>query len=507
MSDISVAATSLLDAGKEMELIVETHAIDGTRLKVRQRGVIGTNATREGKPSPDSLEALRQLKSALRSPKFRLFCRQEFFLGAIDRLYFAQNDFIECLYENGFGNVHKATRTEWSHIRSLLGKPRRMSACFLKEERAKLERYRDDVRCIQQGLTIFCDEFPFPEEVPARLFEGQSVVAVHPITTHLHTGVIVPLTKELRSVIAGPKDMNWSSDQEMPPNLYCVRFDQKSLPPAMVSDTDVMPFGHLHSSLSKLQHPIGPRFPHAAGDAHMVANLLRLLDRKEALLTHLRTMNDQIERIRKPSSPTQSTNTEPHVQTPATTATAKVTAEVTAKVTAEVTAKVTGDVTGDVTADGKEKKQTSSESKTGKVPLAFKQQYAWVIVELEKASRSLDNALQAMRLRQSGISLGEAGSDLSVHVSQLCYQRAREMMQSMREKMAGGSTMSSKISNLIVCCISLILLIQFCAERGLQPLGLDAVLESVRPTHPQNQKLFDRIQTSVRKMKAMLSAV
>lgn len=37
------------------------------------------------------------------------------------------------------------TRTEWSVLRGALGKPRRLSLAFLKQERQKLEAYR----CIQ----------------------------------------------------------------------------------------------------------------------------------------------------------------------------------------------------------------------------------------------------------------------------------------------------------------------------------------------------------------------
>ena len=61
---------------------------------------------------------------ALKSKKFRAFCRQEYFVSAIDRLYFAQNDFIECLYEHGLGKVTRVSRAEWSYVRSILGKPR-----------------------------------------------------------------------------------------------------------------------------------------------------------------------------------------------------------------------------------------------------------------------------------------------------------------------------------------------------------------------------------------------
>jgi len=51
----------------------------------------------------------------------------------------------------GAGQVNKLCRAEWAAIRTVMGRPRRLSATFLAEERGKLERYRHDVRLVQQG--------------------------------------------------------------------------------------------------------------------------------------------------------------------------------------------------------------------------------------------------------------------------------------------------------------------------------------------------------------------
>lgn len=47
--------------------------------------------------------------------------------------------------------VGKLCRAEWAAIRTVMGRPRRLSSTFLREERGKLERYRQDVRLVQQG--------------------------------------------------------------------------------------------------------------------------------------------------------------------------------------------------------------------------------------------------------------------------------------------------------------------------------------------------------------------
>jgi hypothetical protein len=50
----------------------------------------------------------------------------------------------------GLGHVTHLTRIEWSFVRTLIGRPRRLSAAFLAAERAKLAAYRHEVRTLRQ---------------------------------------------------------------------------------------------------------------------------------------------------------------------------------------------------------------------------------------------------------------------------------------------------------------------------------------------------------------------
>ena len=77
----------------------------------------------------------------------------EWFYSDIDRVYFQVNDFQECLNDLGLSKVRKLTRVEWSQVRSAMGKPRRLSRAFLKQERTKLYNTRSNVRLLRQGET------------------------------------------------------------------------------------------------------------------------------------------------------------------------------------------------------------------------------------------------------------------------------------------------------------------------------------------------------------------
>ena len=59
-------------------------------------------------------------------------------------------DALRCLQEFvvhvGLGPGVRLTRREWGAVRRALGRPRRLSLAFLRQERAKLETYRNIVR-------------------------------------------------------------------------------------------------------------------------------------------------------------------------------------------------------------------------------------------------------------------------------------------------------------------------------------------------------------------------
>lgn len=92
-------------------------------------------------PGSDKLLEAR-LNSALANPKFRQWCLYEFFYATIDQEFFAQNDFQQCLDGLGLASVTHLTRPKWRYVRSVIGKPRRVSHAFFMEERTNLNAHR-----------------------------------------------------------------------------------------------------------------------------------------------------------------------------------------------------------------------------------------------------------------------------------------------------------------------------------------------------------------------------
>jgi len=166
-------------------------------------------------PRPTRLAQTPQerLRNALLSPKLRRWCQFEWFYSAIDRPWFAQNEFMEYLDHLGMSQVTRLTRAEWCMIRASLGRPRRLSLPFLREERQKLENYRKEARLWYQKPGDLPDTFPGP------LLVGQSVVAVHPKTRQMHDGQVLTVDRDKARV-----------------QFHCVQLGSE-----LVADTEVMP--------------------------------------------------------------------------------------------------------------------------------------------------------------------------------------------------------------------------------------------------------------------------
>lgn len=73
---------------------------------------------------------------------------------------------------------------------SSLGRPRRFSVQFLKEEREKLYQYRDSVRKHYAELRAGTRE-GLPTDLARPLSVGQRVVALHPRTREIHDGNVL----------------------------------------------------------------------------------------------------------------------------------------------------------------------------------------------------------------------------------------------------------------------------------------------------------------------------
>ncbi|KAI8012289.1 Protein ALWAYS EARLY 3 [Camellia lanceoleosa] len=159
-----------------------------------------------------------KLSNCLSNHQARRWCAFEWFYSAVDYLWFAKREFVEYLNHVGLGHVPRLTRVEWGVIRSSLGKPRRFSEQFLREEKEKLNQYRESVRTHYTELRTGTRE-GLPADLVRPLSVGQRVIAIHPRTRQIHDGNILTVD-----------------------HTRCrVQFDRPELGVEFVQDIDCMP--------------------------------------------------------------------------------------------------------------------------------------------------------------------------------------------------------------------------------------------------------------------------
>lgn len=130
---------------------------------------------------------LNNINNILKQSAGRRWVYYEWFYSNIDRaLLLGENDFQSCLQQM-FKNIKikNLTRTQWSMIRRLMGKPRRCSPAFFQEERVSLEEKRKKIRYLHQlkgfEVTDMSQFKDLPEEIPTPMVIGTRVTAkVHP---------------------------------------------------------------------------------------------------------------------------------------------------------------------------------------------------------------------------------------------------------------------------------------------------------------------------------------
>ncbi|XP_077241603.1 protein ALWAYS EARLY 3-like [Tasmannia lanceolata] len=171
-----------------------------------------------------------KLSHCLSSQMLRRWCAFEWFYSAIDHPWFAKREFVEYLEHAGLGHVPRLTRVEWGVIRGSLGKPRRLSKQFLREEREKLEKYRENVRAHYAELRTGARE-GLATDLPRPLSVGQRVIAIHPSTRDLHDGSVLTVDR----------------------NNCRVQFDRTELQSEIVMDTECMPVNPLENMSEALR--------------------------------------------------------------------------------------------------------------------------------------------------------------------------------------------------------------------------------------------------------------
>ncbi|XP_074564654.1 protein ALWAYS EARLY 3-like isoform X2 [Curcuma longa] len=181
-----------------------------------------------------TFELKGKLSHCLSSKLLRRWCMFEWFYSAIDYPWFAKSEFVEYLNHVRLGHIPRLTRVEWGVIRSSLGKPRRFSKQFLKEEREKVEQYRESVRTHYAELRAGLRE-GLPPDLARPLSVGQRVIACHPKTRELHDGSVLTADR----------------------NRCRVQFDRPELGVEFVMDIDCMPLNPFENIPEALRRNIG----------------------------------------------------------------------------------------------------------------------------------------------------------------------------------------------------------------------------------------------------------
>jgi len=212
------------------------------------------------------------------SPKVLNWCKCEWFYSYVDRGFFSYNEFQEVMKSLGIEGVEVLSLSDWRALKSSVGKPRRFSPQFLKEEKIKLTKYREAIKELQQGKILpssYHDMLPYikmnPGNVSSRLWVGQKVLAIHPHTGDLRSGSILTLDA----------------------NKYHVQFDKADLGVSSVADTQLVP---MYSGEEPREEPARVTFK-AGVNIYAMAFLLKLLERKEAMVELLKKYNAEVKNM------------------------------------------------------------------------------------------------------------------------------------------------------------------------------------------------------------------
>ncbi|KAE8677621.1 Always early, putative isoform 3 [Hibiscus syriacus] len=262
---------------------------------------------------------IEKLCNFLNSYLARRWCIFEWFYSTIDYPWFAKREFVEYLDHVGLGHIPRLTRVEWGVIRSSLGKPRRFSEQFLKEEREKLNQYRESVRRHYTELRAGIGE-GLPTDLARPLSVGQRDIDCMPLNPLENLpAYLLRQNAGIRRLVENHNELKMngqSEESKMEENIKFMQCD--SLENASPSRTSPSTFGvgnlsqPVDSSSPNLQLKTGPAEtvysqqamnsqPSALllaqsreADVEALSQLTRALDKKEAVVSELRRMNDEV---------------------------------------------------------------------------------------------------------------------------------------------------------------------------------------------------------------------
>ncbi|KAJ6771086.1 PROTEIN ALWAYS EARLY 1-RELATED [Salix koriyanagi] len=255
-----------------------------------------------------------KLSNCLSRYLVRRWCLFEWFASAIDYPWFVKREFVEYLEHVGLGHIPRLTRVEWGVIRSSLGKPRRFSEQFLKEEKKKLNQYRESVRehyaelhagqvrfMMEVYLTVdhsrYCVQFDQPE------LGVEFVMDVHCMPLNLLENMPASMIGHNIALNRYIKNLNELKINVQPAekkmeefNFFTIDLLQHPKGGLLGSNTQFNIGGETVNTqqATNAQPSFCAQIQAKEGDIHALSELSRALDKKEAVVSELKHMNDEV---------------------------------------------------------------------------------------------------------------------------------------------------------------------------------------------------------------------
>jgi hypothetical protein len=467
-------------------------------MQARMTHLYGLHPEYSSSSPEDYAEVSQAVETALSSRRCRRWCMHEWYYGAVDSAYFARNDFVQCLNALQLSDVRVATRKEWGVIRNMIGKPRRFSKKFLNEERGKLEQYRRAVRCFQMGQPVQSELLVDASECPAPVGNGEAVTFVGTDShRELRFGIVVDGSLRVSALSGnmpaihykirpvGEDGMVEVPDVDVMPHMPLHALDSGflgarglSAPVSAFASASAAPYHQSREQqTSFLRSPthdnrgnefkaLVGEFPTTAEDQANIGLLLQLMDRRQALLNHLKLMNEHAARYLTAKMETGSTLEE---------------------------------LTGPNTPS-----QFSQE---------FMSQYGWTLIQIDKTTAVVQRVMEELRVRRARHKRSLNPVELQVRTvtpsSLEVFTKAEAMAQHLvKLQLVEDSNVrarpskllqeqSQPIRSLIESCLSLTIVLKYGIESGSLPPHVEHILERFRvressPLKPQHNTSEER---------------
>nr|CAG4643093.1 EOG090X03EV [Ilyocryptus agilis] len=423
-----------------------------------------------------------RLRNLLKLPKAHKWVCYEWFYSNLDQALFeGDNDFTLCLKESfPTLKLRQLTRPQWCTIRRLMGRPRRCSQAFFNEERGELAKKRQKIRMVQQrkvsDMASLCRDLP--DLIPMPLVIGTKVTA--------------RLRQPQDGLFVGQIDAVDTSN-----NTYRITFDRQGLGTHSVPDYEVLSNDPVDMiSISSLAQRFRPRpavLPPGSGTAPSTSSQQphhQLPASSSSLLAAAHSLSSMAGIPRTSQAESDNLVGDPILGsssarlTPSESAFSSFPMEVLtpivrlSKILNLKKEKVSAlrDMNTEV-----ERRESVGET----VAPDFQRRYARTILDLEELNTELNSLLVKVRQQCHEIA-PDTGHGLSPlagpdSIRQLCYQEARELVETQIDSRSGThpNITSAPILSLVTGLTSLMLQIKCLAESERNAYELQALHDSL----------------------------